>query len=162
MKKTHAQIAAELFNSGYNCSQSVFVAYCDVMDIDRDTALKLSSSFGGGMGRMREVCGACSAMFMVAGYLYGYTDGADRRAKAKHYKLIQSMAESFKSKYGTIICKNLLELDPNDKETYVPAERNDQYYSTRPCVRFVCEACDILDKIIESYQTNTSDSENCD
>ena len=93
--------AMELFKQGYNCSQSVFAAFCEECGMDFETALKLSSSFGGGMGRLREVCGAVSGMFMVAGMKYGYTDPEDSTSKAEHYKRIQELAEQFKEKNGS-------------------------------------------------------------
>jgi len=92
----HAEKAKQLFLEGYNCSQAVFSAFCDVTGIDFQTALKISSSFGGGMGRMREVCGAVSGMFMVAGILYGYDAPKDNISKTEHYKRIQKLAEDFK------------------------------------------------------------------
>ena len=92
----HSKKAGELFQEGYNCAQAVFLAFEDLYDIDHETALKLSSSFGGGMGRMREVCGAVSGMFMVAGVLYGYDDPKAQTEKADHYKRIQELAEEYK------------------------------------------------------------------
>ena len=89
----HSEKAKELFLQGYNCSQSVFAAFCDVTGIDFNTALMISSSFGGGMGRMREVCGAVSGMFMVAGALYGYDSPKDNKIKSEHYARIQKLAE---------------------------------------------------------------------
>ncbi len=143
--KMNEDIAAEYFNSGYNCAQSVFLTYAPKYGIDKETALKLSSSFGGGMGRLREVCGAVSAMFMVAGLEKGYTDNNNDELKAKHYALIQDLASQFKQKHGTIICRELLGLDGEDNP--IPSKRTAQYYSERPCEDFIREACRILDKI---------------
>ena len=98
----YSEKAANNFKSGYNCAQAVFLAFAEDFGLDKETALKLSSSFGGGMGRLREVCGAVSSMFAIAGLKHGYTSPNDDEAKAKHYELIQSLAEKFKSKYGTI------------------------------------------------------------
>lgn len=97
--------AAKLFKEGYNCAQSTFCAFSDELGIDKAIALKLTSSFGGGMGRLREVCGAVSAMFMIAGLLKGYTCPQDDDAKTQHYKLIQNLAEEFKKLHKTIICR---------------------------------------------------------
>ena len=144
----HKEKARELFVQGYNCSQAVVGAYCDVTGQDLETALKVSSSFGAGMGKMRSVCGAVTGMFMVAGLLYGNTK-PDDKAKAEHYALIQQLAEKFKEKYDTIICLDLLKGLKTDTKPQ-PAERNEEYYKVRPCLRFVEEACDILDEIIES------------
>ena len=96
--REHEQKARELFTSGYNCAQSTFCAFADDLGLDFETALKLSSSFGGGMGRLREVCGAVSAMFMIAGLKHGYTTNNDDLIKEKHYQLIQNLAQKFKEK----------------------------------------------------------------
>ena len=117
--------ARDLFKQGYNCSQSVFCTFCEDFGIDFETGLKLSSSFGGGMGRLREVCGAVSALFMIAGLKHGYTTKNDDSAKANHYKLIQDLAEKFKQKHGTIICREILGLDADG---YIPAKRTEEYY----------------------------------
>ena len=143
----HSEKATELFAKGYNCSQAVFAAFCDETGMDEETALKISSSFGGGMGRMREVCGAVSGMFMVAGMLYGYSD-TEAKSKGEHYELIQKMAEKFKEKnHGTIICRELLQGIKTDAKP-TPSERNEHYYKVRPCVKFVMDASDILDELI--------------
>ena len=142
--KSHSEKAAELFVNGCNCSQAVFGAFAEDCGIDLDTALKLSSSFGGGMGRLRETCGAVTGMFMVAGLLRGYSDTNDKEAKDNHYKLIQELANEFKSVYGTYNCNELL--GNIGKGTYVSAPRTAEYYKTRPCVNFVVTAAEILDK----------------
>ena len=144
----HSDKATELFAKGYNCAQAVFAAFCDVTGMDEDKALALSSSFGGGMGRMREVCGAVSGSFLVAGALFGYAD-TDPASKKAHYELIQDIAKRFKEKnHDTIICKELLVGIKTDKSP-TPSERNEHYYKVRPCVKFVIDACDILDEIIK-------------
>ncbi|MDE5764598.1 MAG: C-GCAxxG-C-C family protein [Ruminococcus sp.] len=143
----HTEKACQLFAEGRNCSQAVFTAFCDVTGIDENTALRLSSSFGGGMGRMRQVCGTCSAMFMIAGMLYGYTSKNDINEKAEHYRRIQYLAQEFKNRHETINC---LELLKNLKVTSdpQPEERTEQYYKVRPCIKFVRSASEILDKYI--------------
>ena len=108
MKFDHTEKAVSLFTQGYNCAQSVFVAFSDVTGMDEELAKRLSSSFGAGMGRMREVCGACSGMFMVAGILYGQGTEFDDNLKAAHYQRIQYLAEEFRKKHDTIICRDLL------------------------------------------------------
>ena len=95
--------ARKYFKEGYNCAQSVFLTYADKYGFNKDTALKLSSSFGGGMGRLREVCGAVSAMFMIAGLESGYIENNNDEIKAEHYTRIQNLANEFKKKHGTII-----------------------------------------------------------
>ena len=151
----HKYIAEQLFANGYNCAQAVFVAYCDEMDMDKETALKLSSSFGGGMGKLREVCGAVTGAFAVAGVLWGYSDVNDAKAKTEHYALIRRIAEEFKDVYGTYICNDLLKgianIDSKD-----PHPRTEEYYKIRPCVRFVSKACEILDRILEEKKAAVS------
>lgn len=137
--------AKQNFESGYNCAQSVFLTYAKDFEIDDDMALKLSSSFGGGMGRLREVCGAVSAIFMLAGLKYGYTDNKNDELKAKHYELIQCMAKEFKKRNGTIICRELLGLDGEDNP--IPSKRTAQYYLERPCEKFIQDACEIFESV---------------
>lgn len=144
-----SDIAVELFKSGYNCSQSVFVAFADKYGIERETALKISCSFGGGMGRMREVCGAVSGMMLVAGMETGNTDNADRDAKAKNYEIVQKLANTFREENGSIICRELLGLDKDKKESHAPSERTKEYYKKRPCVELVRLAADILEEEME-------------
>ncbi len=142
--KSHSEKAAELFSSGCNCSQAVFGAFAEDCGIDFETALKLSSSFGGGMGRLREVCGAVTGMFMVAGLLCGYSDTDDKEKKDNHYKLIQQLADEFKAVHTTYICRELL--GTIGKSSFVSSPRTAEYYKTRPCVSFVITASEILDK----------------
>ena len=148
MKYDHTEKAASLFTDGFNCAQSVFVAFSDVTGMDEETAKRLSSSFGGGMGRMREVCGTCSAIFMVLGLLYGEGTERDDTVKAAHYKRIQDLAGRFKEEHGTIICRELLE-GLKVTSTPVPEKRTGEYYRVRPCVKFVRTAAGILDKYLE-------------
>ncbi len=144
----YADKAAQYFLNDCNCAQAVFAAFSDLTGIDEMQALRLSSSFGGGMGRLREVCGAMSGAFMVAGVLYGYDLNDDDKKKA-HYELIQQMANEFKAIHGTFICRELLAV----KETVsppTPSPRTAEYYATRPCLRFVEDAAAIMERIIES------------
>ena len=143
----YSEKAANNFKSGYNCAQAVFLAFTKDFGLDKETALKLSSSFGGGMGRLREVCGAVSSIFAIAGLKLGYTSPNDDEAKAKHYELIQALAEKFKSKYGTIICRELLEL-PEGSDSPIPSKRTEEYYQTRPCEAFIRYAAEIIENNI--------------
>ena len=154
----HQEKAVALFKEGYNCAQAVFAAYNEELGMDTETALKLSSSFGGGMGRMREVCGAVSGMFMAAGMKYGYSNPKDTQAKAKHYKLIQDMARKFKEQNGSIICKELLGLS-KPEGTPIPQERTDSYYKKRPCVEMVRCAAEILDGCLNENELNSTNPE---
>ncbi len=145
MIKEHSKRAAELFLNGCNCSQAVLVAFAEDCGMDEKTAMMLSSSFGGGMGRLREVCGAVSGMFMVAGLLKGYTSEDSKDAKDNHYKLIQELANEFKAAHSTYICNELLGNLGKDT-TPMSDPRTAEYYKTRPCIRFVITASEILDR----------------
>lgn len=145
--KNHQERAVELFKNGYNCAQSVFAAYSEALGIPFETALRLSSSFGGGMGRLREVCGAVSGMFMVLGMKRGYSDPNDKEAKKELYRQVQTLAGQFEKKNGSIICRELLGLD-HRCDVPVPEERTDSYYKKRPCVEMVRCAAEILDQYL--------------
>ena len=146
-----ADRAYNLFKEGYNCSQAVFMAFCDKYGIDEETAAKLASSFGGGMGRMREVCGAFSGMLLVNGLETGTADSADREAKAANYERVQKLAERFKEENGSIICRELLGLTKQQEsnETATPEKRTEQYYKKRPCAEIVKSAAEILEEKFE-------------
>ena len=136
--------AVDNFKQGYNCAQSVLLAFVDLLDIEPEFALKLTSSFGAGMGRLREVCGACSAMFMIAGLLNGYIEPNNDELKAKHYSLIQDLANEFKSRYNTIICRELLGLG-DGPDSPIPSPRDEKYYRERPCEHFIRAAAEIIE-----------------
>ena len=142
--------ARELFMEGYNCSQSVFGAFAEDIGLDFETAMKLSSSFGGGMGRLREVCGAVSAMFMIAGLIYGYSDPGEYNLKAQHYKRIQELATEFKKKHGTIICRELLGLTVEGADDPLPEKRTSEYYAKRPCPDIIASATEIIAGYIDT------------
>ena len=145
----HTFLAADLFLKDCNCAQAVLVAFEDVTGMDRTLAAKLSSSFGGGMGRMREVCGAVSGMLMVAGILYGYEDpGEGDCHKKAHYELVQELAGKFRAEVGSIICRDILDNPPSDP---TPSPRTAEYYATRPCARMVMTAAKILDEYIAEH-----------
>lgn len=150
-EKKRSELAMAYFKEGYNCSQSVFMAFCDEYDMDMEMALKISSSFGGGMGRLREVCGTVTGMFMVAGMLYGYTDSKDNVSKTEHYKRIQYLAKEFEEKNHSIICRELLGLGAG-KDNPVPELRTAEYYKKRPCVELVGMAAEIMEKYIKEHK----------
>lgn len=152
-KSIYAKKAVDLFKEGYNCSQAVFLAFEDKLHIDRNVALKLSSSFGGGMGRLREVCGAVSGMFLVAGVLYGYDDPKDYDKKKEHYARIQQLAKEFEELNGSIVCRELLGLG-TEKEGPTPDKRTDEYYKKRPCAELVGMAAAIMEQYILEYPTD--------
>ena len=144
----HAELAGELFFNGYNCAQAVVVAFSDVTGLSREFSSKMASSFGGGMGRMREVCGAVSGMLMVAGLLYGYHTPGDDEIKKAHYTLVQDLAGQFREKMGSIVCREILKNPPSDP---APTPRTAEFYAKRPCVRMVMLAADILDAYIREH-----------
>lgn len=148
---THAEKAKELFKSGYNCSQSVLGAFCEELGMDFETAMKIASSFGGGMGRMREVCGTVSGMFMAAGLKYGFSDNSNPSAKGELYKRIQFLAEQFKNKNGSIICRELLQ-GVETSNSPNPSERNQEYYKKRPCVDLVGDAAEIFEQYLNENE----------
>jgi len=111
--------------------------------------MKLASSFGGGMGRMREVCGACSGMFMVAGLLKGYSDMKADDEKKEHYALIQKLAEEFKKENGSIVCRELLDGIENNDSSPNPSKRTQAYYKKRPCAEYVADAARIMEEFLK-------------
>ena len=132
--------AVHNFESGYNCAQSVFLAYSDVFELDLELAKKMSVSFGGGVGRMREVCGTVNAMAMLAGFKYPVFDPLDQEARARNYGMVQ--------KHGTIICRSLL--PPEETSTNpAPSARTQQYYAKRPCGKYVKEAARIAGHMLK-------------
>ena len=145
--------AKELFKQGYNCSQAVLGVFCEEFGLDFDTAMKLASSFGGGMGRMREVCGTVSGMFMAAGLAYA-NSGDSATAKGEHYKRIQELAGLFKDRNGSIICRELLQGVENSTAP-TPSERTENYYKKRPCVGLVGDAVEIFEQYLKEHPLNT-------
>lgn len=148
---THAEMAKALFEEGYNCAQSVTLAFADEMGLDREMAARIASSFGGGLGRLRQVCGCVSGMAIVAGELYGYADPGAREEKADHYRLIQELAGEFERQAGSIICRELLSGITGDTAP-VPEERTKDYYKKRPCGELAALAAGILEKKIEEMK----------
>lgn len=158
---TKEEKAEAFFKEGYNCAQAVFLAFADDLKIDKETALKLTSSFGGGMGRLREVCGAVSGMFMVAGLISGYSDPNDHRAKTHHYKRIQKLARQFKERHGSIICRDLLGLSVQS-DIPLPEPRTAGYYQKRPCVRLVGDAARLVEDVIRDVHFGKSNQQASD
>ena len=152
---TRREAAMANFMKGYNCSQSVVLAFADMIDIDEATLSKLSSSFGGGMGRLREVCGSVSGMFMVAGLLYGYDGPETGKVKADHYARIQELAKRFEEKHGSIVCRELLGLSVRH-DIPVPEARTSEYYKKRPCPEIIGDAAEILEQFINKQNEQNS------
>lgn len=148
--KDYETLAMNFFKQGYNCSQAVLLAFAEECGLDTNTAAAISSSFGGGMGRLREVCGSVSGMFMVAGILYGYTDPQDAEGKKAHYARIQELAEAFRKENGSIVCRELLGLTVKTQPP-VPEERTEQYYKKRPCAELVGCSARILGEYLKEH-----------
>ena len=148
MQRTERAIA--LFLEGANCAQAVFAAFADLIGMDERTALRLSSSFGGGVGRQREVCGAVSGMCMVLGALYGYDDLRDQALKAAHYARVQALCNDFKARYGSIVCRELLGAKRAD-DAPNPTPRDAEFYRTRPCARFVGAAAELVEQYVAEH-----------
>ena len=145
----HSMMAGELFFEGCNCAQAVFLAFSDVTGVDRKLAAKISGPFGGGMGRMREVCGAVSGMLMVLGALYGYDETVEDDAPKKQlYQDVQALAGKFREECGSIICRELLKNPPSDPN---PTPRTAEFYKQRPCSRMVMVAAKLLDEFIAAH-----------
>lgn len=137
------QRARDLFTSGYNCTQSVFMAYSDLFDLETRFAATISAPLGGGMGRLREVCGAVSGMTLLAGLLSPAHDPKDQAAKGANYALVQHFAEQFREANGAIVCRELLGLTQR-KDDPTPSPRTTEYYRKRPCVEYVATAARIV------------------
>lgn len=140
--ESRAARAQELFRQGYNCSQSVFAACCDIFGItDQDLALRLAASFGGGIGRMRQTCGAACGMFLLEGLHSGSSKQGDHEGKAANYAKVQALAQKFKEENGSLICAELLGLAKLQTDTNPqPEARTDAYYKKRPCVEMIGNA----------------------
>ena len=144
----HSIHAGDLFLSGYNCAQSVVVAFSDVTGLDADFSARMSSSFGGGMGRMREVCGAVSGMLMVLSQLYGYDTPGDDVSKKRLYGEVQELAGKFREKNGSIICREILKNPPSDPN---PTPRTAEFYAKRPCAKMVMTAAKLMEEFMEEH-----------
>lgn len=138
--ETHADKAVRLFESGCSCSQAVFAAYAEDFGMDTETAMKVSVALGGGMGRMRETCGAVSGMALVAGLKYGNTDPADSTAKSKALDAAKVLADKFKAENGSIVCKELLGLEPPRGQTEILPKK-------LPCKELVRMAAELLESL---------------
>jgi C_GCAxxG_C_C family probable redox protein len=142
----HSEKATAAFKEGYNCSQAVFSAFSEDLNLEKDLALKVSCGFGGGMARMGETCGAVTGAFMAIGAKYGKTDIADDAARAKTYAKVSEFVEEFKLRNNTIVCKELIGCVLSTPEgAKIASEKN--LHST-VCPKFVADAAEILEKIL--------------
>ena len=144
----NALLAGRYFKEGYNCCQSVVLAFAPEAGLDEKTAARLGSSFGGGMGRLREVCGAVSGMFLVLGLVQGYDSPADACGKAVQYARVQKLARQFRDENGSIVCRELLGLAEHTS-CPVPEKRTKAYYRKRPCAELVACAAEFLDQELQ-------------
>lgn len=141
--------AKEYFREGYNCAQSVALAYADITALDGPTVATITASFGGGMGRLREVCGAVSGMAFLASFISPCPSKDNTEAKKANYALVQEFAEAFRKQNGAIVCRTLLGLDrPKDEPT--PSARTAEYYKKRPCADLVYDAALIVGNYLQN------------
>ena len=145
------ETARNYFLEGYNCAQSIALAYHDVMGIDKELSATMAAPFGGGMGRLREVCGTVSGMFMVAGFVAPNAQPNDTANKKSCYALVQSLAERFREENGSIVCRELLGLT-QQKDDPTPSPRTEEYYHRRPCAEYVAIAARILGEKINEME----------
>ena len=155
MENERIEKAVSLFKEGFNCSQSVVAAFADKYGFTHEQALRMSASFGGGIGRMRETCGAACGLFLLAGLETGAVEGADRDGKARNYAVVQELAEEFKRRNGALRCADLLGLSQKEPVVSTPEARTAQYYAKRPCVKMVEEAARIWCEHLEESQNIT-------
>lgn len=146
--------ARNFFTAGYNCAQAVAMAFDDVMEMDVTTVARIAAPFGGGMGRMREVCGAVSGMTLVAGSICPSVDPKNMEERKANYALVQNFAAQFRAENGDIVCRRLLGLEPavESAESTMPSERTAEYYRKRPCVEYVATAARIVAEHIASLK----------
>lgn len=140
--------AVKTFEEGFNCAQSVFSTYADCFGMERETALRMSSAMGAGVGRMREVCGAVSSMAMLAGLKEGNDDPQNEEAKEHIYALVRQMSARFREEYGSILCRELLGLEEGAEESAKPSVRTPEYYASRPCPGIIACASHIIEEIL--------------
>lgn len=145
---SRGDIAYNKFKQGYNCAQAVAAAFCDYLDMEEEIVVRAVSGFGGGLGRMREVCGTLSGMTFVLSCIYGYSDPKAYDEKAEHYSRVQLLANKFKEDNGSIVCRELLSLQKTVSNDPVPEKRTEQYYKKRPCAELVRYVADILEEYI--------------
>lgn len=145
---TRKEKAMAYFRQGYNCAQAVVLAFADLTDMDEATLSRMSCSFGGGMGRLREVCGTVTGMFLVTGLLRGYDGAETGEVKAAHYARIQALAKEFERQNGSIVCRELLALRQKHRDDPTPEARTEAYYAGRPCAELVGSAAEILENYL--------------
>lgn len=151
--EARVQRAVDNFMQGYGCCQSVVAAFADLYNLDDTMAKRIAAGFGGGVGRMRMMCGAVSGIVILAGLDRGQTDGADRKGKSMCYKVVQELLDEFKVQNGSVVCAELLGLKGHEKaqSSYVASPRTAEYYKTRPCAAKVESAVRIFAEYLMNY-----------
>lgn len=149
--------AVDYFMQGYGCCQSVVAAFADLYGLDEGMAKRIAAGFGGGVGRMRMMCGAVSGIVILVGLDCGQTEGNDREGKSNCYKVVQELLAQSKEQNGSLICAEILGLNGHDKaaSSYVASERTAEYYRTRPCAAKVECAARIFAQYLEKKSSNT-------
>ena len=150
MYEERIEKAVDYFKQGYNCSQSVVAAFADLYGIDHNLAVRMAASFGGGIGRMRQTCGAACGMFLLAGLETGCTDPSNREGKGANYAVVQQLVEKFKAENGSMICAELLGLKKDAPTPSMPEARTPDYYKRRPCLKMVETAATIFAEFLAS------------
>lgn len=145
---TRGDKAKEYFLSGYNCAQAVALAFGDMIGMNSDTIARLTSGYGGGIGRMREVCGSVIGAAFVLSVLKGYSDPSDNDSKKALYEIIQKVGNEFKNQNGSVVCRELLGLESKGFDSPTPSERTPKYYKKRPCHELVKCSADILEQVL--------------
>lgn len=151
--EARVQCAVDNFMQGYGCCQSVVAAFADLYNLDDTMAKRIAAGFGGGVGRMRMMCGAVSGIVILAGLDRGQIDGADRKGKSMCYKVVQELLDEFKVQNGSVVCAELLGLKGHEKaqSSYVASPRTAEYYKTRPCAAKVESAARIFAEYLINY-----------
>lgn len=144
----NSEKAVNLFHEGYNCAQSVLGAFADDLGLEKNQALKMASPFGGGVGRLREICGACSGMLMAFGWLYGYETAETGDIKKELYEETRDLCRKFAEKNSSMICREILKTEHTGG---TPEPRTDNYYKSRPCAECVRSAAEILEEYIKNH-----------
>lgn len=151
--EARVQRAVDNFMQGYGCCQSVVAAFADLYNLEDTMAKRIAAGFGGGVGRMRMMCGAVSGIVILAGLDRGQIDGADRKGKSMCYKVVQELLDEFKTQNGSVVCAELLGLKGHEKaqSSYVASPRTAEYYKTRPCAAKVESAARIFAEYLMNY-----------
>lgn len=151
--EARVQRAVDNFMQGYGCCQSVVAAFADLYNLDDTMAKRIAAGFGGGVGRMRMMCGVVSGIVILAGLDRGQIDGADRKGKSMCYKVVQELLDEFKTQNGSVVCAELLGLKGHEKaqSSYVASPRTAEYYKTRPCAAKVESAARIFAEYLMNY-----------